>query len=68
MSRVFPWRRQALLAFTLVLAGLAGCVVVPARGRYVTGGVVVGPPAPAYVGIGGYWGWHGGRRVWVRGR
>ncbi len=67
MNRTFPWRRGALLAFTLILAGLAGCVVVPARGRYATGAVVVAPPVP-HVAIGGYWGWHGGRRVWIRGR
>ncbi len=26
------------------------------------------PPAPGYVWAPGYWGWHGDRYVWVRGR
>ena len=67
-------------ATLFVLALLAsGCVVEPARVRFVGDVVVAAPPAPVvetigvapypgYVWIGGYWNWVGGRHVWVPGR
>lgn len=69
-------------AGVLLAAGalMSGCAVVPAPVAVADGDVyatVAPPPAqyevvPAapYVGavwIGGYWGWHGGRHVWVPG-
>ncbi|MDQ6685887.1 MAG: hypothetical protein M3Z16_12270 [Pseudomonadota bacterium] len=72
------------IAAALCASTLAGCVVAPARPyAYAPSGAVivadVAPPAPYAevvpvapfvdaVWIGGYWGWHGGRHVWVPGR
>ena len=61
-------------------AALSGCVVAPARPVYADGGpVLVAPPPlqqeyigvapiPGQIWINGYWGWGGGRHVWVPGR
>ncbi len=58
---------------------LAGCVVAPAPGYYGNAAVVgVAPPAPqvevvgaapypGYIWFPGYWGWVGGRHVWMGG-
>ena len=70
------------MASAAVVSLAAGCVVYPAdyQQPYYTGEVVgVAPPPPQveYVGVapvagqiwlGGYWGWGGGRHVWVPGR
>jgi WXXGXW repeat (2 copies) len=63
----------------LVLAGLGGCIVVPAQPRFVGEVVATAPPpsqvevigvapGPGYVWLSGYWSWVGGRHVWVGGR
>ena len=73
-----------LIAIALVATTLSACVVAPARPyAYGPPGEVVianvPPPAPyvetlpppPFAGalwIGGYWGWQGGRHVWVPGR
>jgi hypothetical protein len=70
--------KHALVGLVLA-ASLSGCVVEPARVRFVSPVVVMAPPvavvetygAPPVAGyfwIGGYWGWEGGRHVWVPGR
>ena len=76
--------RNFLIAAALAavgVAGLSGCVVVPARHAYAyeDGPVVnVAPPAPeveyygappvvGQVWIGGYWNWVGSRHLWVGG-
>ena len=68
-----------LAAAALASLSLSACVVVPARGGYAAGEVVmVAPPAPqvevvgvapapGYLWLGGYWSWVGGRHVWVGG-
>lgn len=76
-------RRALLAVAAASMALLAGCVVVPAHrvGYAAEPGVVVvdTPPPPPYaevvpvmpypgaVWINGYWGWNGGRHVWVPG-
>jgi hypothetical protein len=75
-------RKSFLAASALgVVVGMAltGCILVPDQGHYVSGVVLVAPPAPRVevigvapssgsVWIGGYWNWVGGRHVWVPGR
>ncbi len=67
-----------IAAVLALCATLSACVVVPARGYYVGGPVVVEPPAPrvevygvaprpGYVWLDGYWNWVGGRHEWVGG-
>jgi len=71
---------RRLTAACVIAASLSACVVAPARPYYATATVVtvvtVEPPAPrveyvgtppvqGYVWLGGYWGWEGGRHVWV---
>lgn len=73
------WGAGAALAVSILMSG---CVVAPASVPYAVAadGVYapVAPPAPQmevippipFVGavwIGGYWGWSGGRHVWVQG-
>jgi hypothetical protein len=42
-------------ASVAVLAGLSGCVVVPAR-----------PVGVGVVAVHGHWGWSGHERIWIR--
>lgn len=66
------------IARTLLLSALlAAAAAVPAQAQ-VTFNISLAPPAPqyepapqpapGYVWAPGYWGWHGDRYVWVRGR
>ncbi len=72
----------AALAVPVLLVGLSGCVVAPARGPYVSTGVVmvapVQPPPPRveviaaspgadYFWIAGHWRWEGNEHRWHEG-
>ncbi len=72
--------RSLIQACTLLVAGAlaTGCAVVPAPEPAVTVYAPIAPPPPRVevvpalpypgaVWIGGYWGWYGGRHVWVPG-
>lgn len=74
-------RIRLSLGIAAVSATLLGaCVVAPAPGYPPPGPLVVAPPpapevevigvapAPGYFWIHGFWGWEGGRHVWVPGR
>lgn len=68
--------RRALL-FTVILSGLClpGCVAAPGYAYYapvapppVRVEAVGVAPGPGFVWINGYWGFEGGRHVWIAGR
>jgi hypothetical protein len=76
--RWFKRTLPAALAGLALTLSLGGCIIEPARVRYVGDVVVTAPPEPryeeygaapsvGYVWIGGYWNWVGGRHEWVGG-